>query len=194
MNLLKHFVATVKVLSVLLALALPTAPLAQTGHESLTEDQLFQALQSASAPESARIESLLIDRWSNAGSKRQNDLLSLAKATAGAGNLEHAVWILDTIIAESPEFAEAWNVRATIHFVRDDLDSSVADIAATLALNPRHFAAMNGLALVLEASGNPQGALDAYRAVQEMAPMRAGVNGAINRLEAIVEGQRPDSL
>ena len=187
MDFLKNLIAGLKVLAILMVLIQPTLLIAQTGYEYLTEDELFKELQSATEFESERIEQLIIDRWSNSSSERLNGMLSFAKVTASSGNLDYAIQILNSIIEESPEFAEAWNVRATVHFIKGDFNSSVGDIAGTLRLNPRHFAALNGLALILEAIGDLEGALEAYRAVERLAPMRMGVRGAIERLEASVD-------
>ena len=65
---------------------------------------------------------------------------------------------------------------------------SLADIQKTLALNPRHFGAMSGLALILEEIGRPEDALAAWREVEAIHPHREGLKEAIERLERQVEG------
>ncbi len=47
---------------------------------------------------------------------------------------------------------------------------AIADIRQTLIMNPRHFGALNGLALILEDIGKPEAAYKAYIMAQELHP------------------------
>ena len=87
-----------------------------------------------------------------------------------------------------PAFAEAYNARATAYFQMGRYGQSLADIRQTLLLNPRHFNAMSGLALILEEIGEPEGALQAWREVERLHPNREGLSDAVQRLARQVEG------
>ena len=52
------------------------------------------------------------------------------------------------VIEKKPEFAEAWNKRATVYFMVGEFDKSMLDIKETLKLEPRHFGAMDGMGLI----------------------------------------------
>ncbi|MCY4259961.1 MAG: tetratricopeptide repeat protein, partial [Rhodobacteraceae bacterium] len=84
----------------------------------------------------------------------------------------------------NPEFAEAWNLRATIHYLLRNYPASIRDIEATLELNPRHFGALNGLALILEQSGYDELALEAYDRVARLSPNRRGLRESIARVQS----------
>ena len=61
------------------------------------------------------------------------------------GKFENAIDLFSKVIDESPDFAEGWNKRATLHFLMGNFNESIQDINKTLALEPRHFGALDGL-------------------------------------------------
>lgn len=65
------------------------------------------------------------------------------------GNLNMSIVFFTRVIKINPNFAEAWNKRATVYYMIGDFDSSMIDINATLKLEPRHFGALDGLGLIL---------------------------------------------
>ena len=52
------------------------------------------------------------------------------------------------VIEKKPDFAEGWNKRATTYFMMGEFDKSMLDINQTLKLEPRHFGALDGMALI----------------------------------------------
>ena len=59
----------------------------------------------------------------------------------------------DHAIEIAPEFAEAWNKRATVHILMGNSRASMADLYQTLQLEPRHFGAWSALAVLYNAAG-----------------------------------------
>ena len=77
-------------------------------------------------------------------------------------------------------------------WVRDQMAGfglSLDDIRNVLILNPDHFSALSGLALILEQMGQPEAALEAWREVEKLHPNRDGLADAKQRLEREVEGR-----
>ena len=63
-------------------------------------------------------------------------------------NLDSAYNTFTETIPLDPSWAEAWNKRATAYYLLGDFDKSMIDINETLKLEPRHFGALDGMALI----------------------------------------------
>ena len=146
-------------------------------------DGLFEKLKQAPDAESAAITSHAItQRWAKSGSDTADLLMQRADAAIAANDQPLAIEILDRLIVLEPDWAEAWNRRATVFFMLDDLSRSAADIQEVLAREPRHFGALMGLAGILERIGDERRALEAYRRVLAIYPMLPAARKAVERL------------
>lgn len=152
-------------------------------------DDLFARLPTASEDEAQRITQSIWIEWSKSGSPAMDLLLERGHAAMEAGHPEIAVEHFTALIDHAPDFAEGYNARATAYFQTGDLGPSVADIAHTLALNPRHFGALSGLGMIFEELQRPEQALEAFRAANAVNPHLPDVVDAIARLEAALSGQ-----
>lgn len=90
---------------------------------------------------------------------------------------------LNQLVRRRPDFAEAWNQRAIIHFQGRDFAASARDCERVLALNPHHFGAQAGLAQSLMRLGRSTVALWAFRKAEGLNPHMAGVSSTIRLLE-----------
>lgn len=151
-------------------------------------DALFEALKFADETTYEEIETRIWEEWSRSGSAAMDLLLERGRRALEAGDTTAAIEHLTALIDHAPEFAEGYNARATAYFQADLYGPSLADIRQTLILNPRHFGAISGLAMILDELGESEGALKAWRAVEAIHPARPGVRENIERLEKKVEG------
>lgn len=94
-----------------------------------------------------------------------------------------ALPILDDIVARAPQWAEAWNKRATVLFMLGEYERSLADIDKVLALEPRHFGALAGLGLIRMNQGESRQALAAFRRALAVNPFLKERHGIIPALE-----------
>jgi len=152
-------------------------------------NKLFERLQQPELEDWEQVESAIWREWSDSGSKSMNLLLQRGRRAMSAGNLKLAIDHFTALTDHAPDFAEGWNMRATAYFGNGQYGLSIADIGRTLALNPRHFGAMQGLGRMLEEIDRKKDALDAYRAAFAIHPHRPGLEEAIERLEKDVSGQ-----
>jgi tetratricopeptide (TPR) repeat protein len=102
---------------------------------------------------------------------------------------ETALCGLDALIAEAPEFSEAYNQRAILHFRNKDFEKSLADCERTLEHNPFHFGALSGMAECYINLRRPRAALKAYRNAYRINPNLGSVKESIQALEEALGGE-----
>lgn len=163
-----------------------TAALAE---DSSKLDGLFERLKTADEGEASRIEREIQIEWSKSGSPAEDLLLQRGRDAMNLGDYPAAIEHFTAIIDHDPDFAEAWNARATAYYMEGEFGPSVADIAKVLTLNPRHFGALSGLASILEETGKTEKALEVYKAALAIHPHLQGAAEAVERLEKEAEGQ-----
>lgn len=151
-------------------------------------DDLFDRLKSADAQAASRIEREIWNEWSKSGSPAMDLLLQRGRDAMAAGRTDEAIEHLTALVDHAPDFAEGWNARATAYYNAGLYGPSIADIAVTLRLNPRHFGALSGLGAIMEELGRTEQALEVYRAALAIHPHLQGVTEAVKRLEARVAG------
>lgn len=151
---------------------------------------LFDKLEKAPDAESAaRVAASLERLWAHAGSDTSMVLLERA-ATAQAQNKNDLALKFLTVACElQPDYAELWNRRAYTYYTMNDIDRAVGDLRRVLALEPRHFKALEGLANILRERGNKKGALTATKKLLEVYPHAPGAKQAYDELQREVEGQ-----
>jgi tetratricopeptide (TPR) repeat protein len=104
------------------------------------------------------------------------------------GEIDLAIQHFSALIDHAPQFAEGYNGRATAFYLSGQIGPALADIQDTLALNPRHFGAMSGFAVILEELDRPQDALEIFARILEIAPNAEGVQDAADRLTVKLDG------
>ena len=153
-----------------------------------TLDEMFARLQDPQVNSEA-VEAQIWSEWSKSGSAAMDLLLDRGRKALAAQDWPAAIGFLTALVDHAPDFAEGWNERATAYFNAGLYGPSLDDIRHTLALNPRHFGAMAGLAMILEETGHPGDALEVWKKVAELTPHRASVQETIQRLERQTGGQ-----
>jgi tetratricopeptide (TPR) repeat protein len=174
---------------IVVAVSLFGAGLAPVWADSARLDGLFVQLQSANEADAETITKDIWLEWSKSGSPSMDFLLRRGQAALGAGDTLAAIDHLSALIDHAPDFAEAYNTRATAYYQIGQLGLSLADVAKTLALNPRHFGALSGLGMIFEELNEPDKALEVYREALKLNPHLKDVQDAVTRLDAQLGGQ-----
>ena len=152
---------------------------------------LLAALKSA--PDPAAAEKIANDIW-QVWTRHDTDPVINRQMQRGLllmrnGKLQQAAGLFTRIIEADPQFAEAWNKRATVYFQLGMMAESKADIARTLALEDSHFGALSGLGMVEIHLGRPEAALAAFRAAAEIHPQMLHNQPIIESLETLLRGR-----
>jgi len=147
-------------------------------------DRLFAALRAAPlSAEGSAIEQDILAEWLRSGDVEVDGQMSAAIVGMNTGDLEGALAILNDIVAKRPDYVEGWNKRATIYYYMDDYEHSLADIAATLRLEPRHFGALNGLGMIMINLGDRSRALTAFERAYAADPAQKSLPYTIEMLK-----------
>jgi tetratricopeptide (TPR) repeat protein len=127
--------------------------------------------------------------WLSSGSATVDLLLGRAMQAVSEKDYGRALRFLDYAVEQAPDFTEAWSQRAYVHFQLNDVSQALGDLRRTLALDPNHFKALDGLAQVLRDIGEKRAALQVLRRLGEVHPYWPGTEQAIEELSREVEGQ-----
>lgn len=148
-------------------------------------DSLFARLRKVESPvEAQMVERAIWELWMKSDSPTAELLLTQAVKALGAGEEQASLSILDRLVAIHPDFAEAWNKRATVYFMIGRYNESLSDINHVLDLEPRHFGALSGLGMIKQQQGDNKAALDAFRDALAVNPQLEGAKQAVEELAA----------
>lgn len=129
--------------------------------------------------------------WFHADSDENNEEL---QKLIRIRDREKALEGISKLLEKAPEFCEAYNQRAIVHFRMKQYEESIADCQKALDLNPWHFGAQVGMAQSYMKLKKHRSALKAFRNTMKIHPRMEGVADAIRTLEKVLgeEGGRRD--
>jgi len=151
-------------------------------------EDLFADLKSLDEVNAANsIANRIWDIWLQHDDPQASSLMMRGIGQMNSGDLYGALETYDRLIALQPDFAEAWNKRATIYWQLGQFDASLGDIEEVLKLEPYHFGALSGRGLVYMDRGNYFLARGAFLTLLEVYPAMPGVRQTIQQLEAVLQ-------
>jgi tetratricopeptide (TPR) repeat protein len=184
------------ILAVGLAAAPPTNPgRAQAQSDAAAKarrlDELFSRLKTTQDEgEADTLVAEIWGQWGRYGSPELDDTMQQASTAMSQGILLLALPAFTRIVQSAPDWAEAWNKRATALYLAGQPDLSLADIDRVLALEPRHFGALAGMGLIYFDRGQYREALAAYRRALAVNPFLKERLQMVPELERLV-GEKP---
>lgn len=157
--------------------------------DSARLEELFGQLQEAERTDYDVVEAEIWNEWSKSGSSAMDLLLIRGRAAMEAQDWTTAIDFFTALVDHAPEFPEGWNARATAYFNAGLFGPSIEDIRHVLELEPRHFGAIAGLAMIMEELGRNEEALEAWREVERLTPHKDSVKDNIKRLDQMIGGK-----
>ena len=153
-------------------------------------DRLFNDLKIENASSSHQTEQKIWKLWST---HPNNDKLTvmLAKGSNLVNNnkLYEAIIVFSEVIDLDPNWAEAWNKRATTFYLVGKFQKSQDDIDKVLEIEDRHFGALAGQGLVNIKLKNYEKAIMSYEKAQQIYPMMKSPKIMIEQIKELIKRQ-----
>ena len=161
---------------------------------NLELDKLFKQLQTKEPETALNIEKKIWKIWSTHPSEgrkgyRLSDMLVKGELMMVKKNLNEAIQIFSLIISVDPNWAEAWNKRATALYLSGKYEDSINDIKKVLQLEPRHFGAISGLGLNQIELKNYRKALKSFKKALKIYPTMQSAKKMVSFLNDLIKGQ-----
>lgn len=153
-------------------------------------DELYVRLATAPDQQTAtQIMQAIEQLWLHSGSPTADLLVARASAATEAQNHDLAMKLLNAAVELQPDYTEAWNRRAYLHYLDNDFKRALGDLRRVLALDPRHYKALEGLGNLLLQLGEKKAALEAYESALKVNPNLPDAKKSRDELKVQVEGQ-----
>ena len=152
-------------------------------------DKLFVQLKSAlNFENSKKIEDKIWDLWTTHPTKNNlTKLLADGSSAMMDNKLDAAYDKFTEVIELDPNWAEAWNKRATVLYLMGNYELSQNDIDEVLKLEKRHFGALSGQGMVQTALKNYQKAIDSYVEAHKVYPAMKTPLIMIEKLQVLIQ-------
>jgi len=136
------------ILAVLAAPAFAECPMPADSRAELLN--LFAKAQAApDANAGRRVSNEMWQVWLRAPDAAAQEVLDAGMQRRDAYDFLGAIEEFDRLAEYCPTYAEGFNQRAYVYFLREDYEKALVDLDRALALQPLHVAAQSGRALTL---------------------------------------------
>ena len=144
----------------------PAAP----DHTAAFEGLLTEMAQVDGEMAARDISNRMWELWTDAPDERAQGLLDRGMSARSSYDFLGAYTAFDMLIEYCPDYAEGYNQRAFVSYLRQDYARAVVDLDLALERSPRHVGALSGKALSLLALGRRDEARDALQAALALNP------------------------
>ncbi len=127
--------------------------------------------QAETEPHGRHAESQLWEYWfSQSQSVEARHLLEKGMQRRESYDYSAAEQHFDELINIDPGYAEGYNQRAFVRFLRENFDGALSDLEITLEMKPWHFGALSGMYHVLRTQNRTSLAFDRLKQAVEIHP------------------------
>ena len=132
--------------------------------------------------------------WSRSGDADIDRAMARGVEEMESGKFAASVATFSEVIRRRPDFAEAWNKRATVHYLAGESRKSLADCDEVLKRNPRHFGALSGIGQIYFRLEEYEKAIQWWRRALDENPNMVGVELNIKATETLLKEKRRRSI
>ncbi len=153
-------------------------------------NKLFKELKIDNPVLTFEVEQKIWKIWSTHPKRNKLTLmLSEGSDLVKKDQLNEAVKVFTKVIELDPNWAEAWNKRATVLYLLGEFQKSQKDIDEVLKLEERHFGALAGQGLVNIQLKNYEKAIMSYKKAQKIYPSMKSPKFMIKEIEELIKKQ-----
>tara|TARA_Y100000996_G_scaffold386416_1_gene344430 strand:- start:187 stop:729 length:543 start_codon:yes stop_codon:yes gene_type:complete len=166
-------------------------PLVLVADERVIElNKLFNDLRIDNKSISAEVEQKIWKIWStHPNNERLTNMLAEGTNLVNNQKLNEAIVKFSDVIELDPNWAEAWNKRATVFYLIGEYQKSQNDIDKVLSLEKRHFGALAGQGLVNIELQNYEKAIKSYQDAMKIYPTMNSGKIMIKRIKELIKKQ-----
>ncbi len=132
--------------------------------------------------------------WSRSGSADVDALFQEGIFLMQSDRLPEAAEKFGEVIGRAPTFAEAWNKRATVYYLNEEYEKSLADCEVVIRLNPVHFGALSGMGLNYLELDQPEKALGAFERALQVNPNLDQIRTLVEELREVLRQRHLDFI
>ena len=153
-------------------------------------NNLFEKLKDDNPVLTFEVEQEIWKIWStHPKDKNLTQMLSEGSDLVNINKLNDAVRVFTKVIKLDPDWAEAWNKRATVLYLLGEFQKSQNDIDKVLKLEKRHFGALAGQGLVNIQLKNYEKAIMSYEKAQKIYPSMKSPKIMIKEIQKLIKKQ-----
>ncbi len=124
--------------------------------------------------------------WIRAEDEQQRQKLCAVIRLVAFHFYEEAIESANILIAESPNYAEAWNQRGVAFFALKKFEETIQDARMTLELNPYHFGAATGMGYAQMQLDRWDEAIESFQHALEINPNLHHIRGTVAQIERVM--------
>lgn len=145
-------------------------------------DNLFYQLQVGvqNMDDATTVQDLIREIWKESSNCDLRNQLDTGIADLVEGRNENALDAFSSIVAYDPLYGEAWNKKATVHYMMGQIDKSVQSAEEALKIDNRNFQALAGLGLIEMDSLHYDKAIESFRKCLAINPWLATVSSRLS--------------
>jgi tetratricopeptide (TPR) repeat protein len=164
--------AALAIFALVLALLTAFVGFAASAHAQATRlDAVFERLRTTSdVREAKRLEQQILEAWNHSGDVKVDSIFTTGNGALEKGDLDLAFAAFDEVVRRAPGFAEGYNKRANVQYLRGNYAAAMRDVSRTLELERRHYGALLGLGMIFEAEKSDDLAMKMFETALSINP------------------------